>query len=32
VRDDLLKGGTITVEDGELRFTIPGMSAYVLSR
>jgi hypothetical protein len=32
VRDDLLKGGTVTVEDGELRFTIPGMSAYVLNR
>jgi hypothetical protein len=31
VRDDLLKQGTLTVEDGELRFTIPGMSAYVLT-
>ena len=31
VRDDLLKQGTLTVEDGELRFTIPGMGAYVLA-
>ncbi len=32
VRDDLIKGGTLTVEGDELRFTIPGMSAYVLTR
>ncbi len=32
VRDDLIKGGTLTVEGDELRFTIPGMSAYVLAR
>jgi AAA ATPase domain len=32
VRDDLLKQGTLTTDDGELRFTIPGMSAYVLAR
>jgi hypothetical protein len=32
VRDDLVKGGTLTVEGNELRFTIPGMSAYVLAR
>ena len=32
VRDDLIKAGTLTVEGGELRFTIPGMSAYVLAR
>ncbi len=31
VRDDLLKQGTLTVENGELRFTIPGMCAYVLA-
>ncbi len=31
VRDDLLKQGTLTVENGELRFTIPGMGAYVLA-
>ena len=31
VRDDLLKQGTLTVEDSQLRFTIPGMSAYVLA-
>jgi hypothetical protein len=31
VRDDLIKQGTITVEGDELRFTIPGMSAYVLA-
>ncbi|HSZ70079.1 MAG TPA: hypothetical protein VK756_06940 [Solirubrobacteraceae bacterium] len=32
VRDDLIKGGTLTVEGAELRFTIPGMSAYILTR
>jgi AAA ATPase domain len=32
VRDDLIKQGTLTVEGDELRFTIPGMSAFVLSR
>jgi hypothetical protein len=32
VRDDLIKGGTLTVEGDELRFTIPGMSAYVLAQ
>ncbi len=32
VRDDLIKAGTLTVEGDELRFTIPGMSAYVLAR
>ncbi len=32
VRDDLIKGGTLTVEGDELRFTIPGMSTYVLAR
>jgi hypothetical protein len=31
VRDDLLKAGTLTVEDGEVRFTTPGMGAYVLA-
>ncbi len=31
VRDDLLKQGTLTVENGELRFTIPGMGVYVLA-
>lgn len=31
VRDDLLKQGTLAVENGELRFTIPGMGAYVLA-
>lgn len=31
VRDDLLKQGTLTVENGQLRFTIPGMGAYVLA-
>lgn len=30
-RDSLLKQGTLTVEGDELRFTIPGMSAYVLA-
>jgi hypothetical protein len=30
VRDDLIKTGTLTVEGDELRFTIPGMSDYVL--
>ena len=29
VRDDMLKHGTLTVDDGELRFAIPGMGAYV---
>ncbi len=28
-RDDLIKAGTLTVEGDELRFTIPGMGAYV---
>lgn len=28
-RDNLIKTGTLTVEGDELRFTIPGMSAYV---
>ncbi len=32
VRDDLIKQGTLTVEGDELRFTIPGMSAFVLTR
>jgi len=32
VRDDLIKQGTLTVEGDELRFTIPGMSAFVLAR
>lgn len=32
VRDDLIKGGTLTVEGNELRFTTPGMSAYVLAQ
>jgi hypothetical protein len=32
VRDDLIKQGTLTVEGNELRFTIPGMSAFVLTR
>jgi hypothetical protein len=31
VRDDLIKQGTLTVEGDELRFTIPGMSAFVLA-
>lgn len=31
-RDQLIKAGTLTVEGDELRFTIPGMSAYVLAR
>ena len=31
VRDDLIKAGTLTVEGDELRFTIPGMSEYVLA-
>jgi hypothetical protein len=31
VRDDLLKQGTLTFDEGELRFTIPGMGAYVLA-
>jgi hypothetical protein len=29
VRDDLIKAGTLTVDDKELRFTIPGMGAYI---
>jgi AAA ATPase domain len=32
VRDDLIKQGTLTVEGDELRFTIPGMRAFVLGR
>lgn len=32
VRDDLIKQGTLTVEGQELRFTIPGMGAFVLAR
>ena len=32
VRDELIKQGTLTVEGDELRFTIPGMSAFVLKR
>lgn len=28
-RDDLIKAGTLTVEGDELRFTIPGMGAYI---
>jgi AAA ATPase domain len=32
VRDDLIKAGTLTIEGDELRFTIPGMSAYVLAQ
>lgn len=32
VRDDLIKQGTLTVEGNELRFTIPGMSGFVLAR
>lgn len=32
VRDDLLKQGTLTVVDGTMRFTIPGMSAYALKQ
>ena len=32
VRDDLIKQGTLTVEGEQLRFTIPGMGAYVLAR
>jgi AAA ATPase domain len=32
VRDELIKAGTLTVDGDELRFTIPGMSAYVLAR
>lgn len=31
VRDDLIKAGTLTVEGDELRFTIPGMTAFVLA-
>ncbi len=29
VRDDLIKAGTLTVDGDELRFTIPGMGAYI---
>jgi hypothetical protein len=29
VRDDLIKQGTLTVEDEQLRFTIPGMGAFI---
>jgi hypothetical protein len=32
VRDELIKAGTLTVDGDQLRFTIPGMSAYVLAR
>ncbi len=32
VRDDLIKQGTLTVEGEELRFTVPGMGAFVLAR
>jgi len=32
VRDELIKAGTLTVDGDELRFTILGMSAYVLAR
>ncbi len=32
VRDELIKQGTLTVEGDELRFTIPGMSDFVLAR
>ncbi len=32
VRDQLIKAGTVTVDGDRLRFTIPGMSAYVLAR
>jgi hypothetical protein len=32
VRDDLIKAGTLTVEGDELRFTIPGMGAYLRAR
>ena len=31
VRDDLIKAGTLTVDGDELRFTIPGMGAYIRS-
>lgn len=31
-RDDLIKAGTLTVEGEALRFTIPGLSAYVLAQ
>jgi mRNA-degrading endonuclease toxin of MazEF toxin-antitoxin module len=31
VRDDLIKAGTLTVDGAELRFTIPGMGAYIRS-
>lgn len=29
VRDELIKAGTLTVDGNELRFTIPGMGAYI---
>jgi hypothetical protein len=32
VRDDLIKAGTLTVDGNELRFTIPGMGAYIRTR
>ncbi len=32
VRDDLIKAGTLTVDSDELRFTIPGMGAYLRAR
>jgi hypothetical protein len=32
VRDDLIKAGTLTVDGDELRFTIPGMGAYLRAR
>ncbi|MGH2879199.1 MAG: AAA family ATPase [Solirubrobacteraceae bacterium] len=31
VRDDLIKQGTLTVDGTQLRFTIPGMSVFVLA-
>jgi hypothetical protein len=31
VREDLIKGGSLTVHGDELRFTVPGMSQYVRS-
>jgi AAA ATPase domain len=32
VRDDLIKAGALTVDGDELRFTIPGMGAYLRAR
>ena len=29
VRDELIKAGTLTIDGNELRFTIPGMGAYI---